>query len=78
MRTLSPILRPRVSMVTSFAAAGDTALEEALETVETVDTGERVPGKMETRLFGDAILCTKKTPAVTVTKLNFLVHVYIY
>ena len=59
-------------MVTSFAAAGDTALEEALETVETVDTGERVPGKMETWLFGDAILCTL---AVSVTKMNFLVRV---
>ena len=30
-------------MVTS-STAGDTALEEALETVDTVDTGDRVPG----------------------------------
>ena len=41
----SPIFSPRVSMVTS-STAGETARDEALDTVETVDTGERFPGNM--------------------------------
>ena len=39
-------------MVTS-STAGDTALEDALETVETVDTGERVPGNTGEWGFGN-------------------------
>ena len=42
MRTRSPILNPSVTMVTS-STAGETARDEPLDSVDTVDTGDLVP-----------------------------------
>ena len=42
IRIWSPIFIPRVAMVTS-SAAGEAVRDEPLDTVETVETGDRVP-----------------------------------